>query len=1248
MTAEQFKKQLPDFASSELKIRPPLTFRHVSARMFPLRANLDILQQLCDSFLNIVPREAGYFRAPVPYVFLAVLDYGQMGEKELNDGWFSQVEVYFGVPVEWYRWESGRFVFHDWALITPYIFVNDDVSVPVGRTIYGFPKILAKVEATPSQWIKYPLAPTMLARISTKVFPQVFAGAKLESRVFLEVETAAMSNIRAPFDASSPTLPWTIASNMADAFGGFGRDAWWLAQGMRICPIIPSAGGPEIVPEMMARVMKCFAPGENGLFLNSLNMKQFRREDSEDKICYRALTNGKMEVSAVNDVGLLGENRILLGDLSGGYSISLYEHASLPIAQTLGLESYSSWTSGGVQVQEFKPVIPHWFDVDLIYHRGTNLAWQKSDGIWRNETGEPFTEKANSAYNDEISTAIEAISGPFQFPGTVIRVLPLIANREKLQGFLDSRVNNALKDQIVNDDESPSKYKIRFRVWARGKQRIDGCGTETSGRIAYVYMAASTFDGVISKSNNVGDWAKDELSFLIPIEFQRKPVDPEAKAGDEEKGWETMGVGLVPAFTLVDNCITAFTRWEIQGIQAQTANFRTPKNVWLDQKGAMEPGQPLMCVEVETLPALGEGQNATFAPFLEITQDDPSYGFGNVPDSEARWAGRLRRELLGKRAAKQQYFDDLKIARALSIELLGSEKPFSLYTLKEFRDVKDPDKACYQAIVRVPRKLIGVSDLREIEKTLTVRLYGYPPFDIVKDLGLHAIPLEDRSAGTVYSMQALRPFYIRATVEEAKSECLIARSGSKQWILYPKAFETMLGKEKSLPIVVDLAAERVQDMTDPSHTAETMAQARLRWSNRTAKTAEKKKGKNKQTMGTAKSASAEEAEAQVISVKMAQDALDVLDAQVVIESILSREWSNCDPNARWRKGRQALIDTFCQLPVNGKLRPYTEAELYRKTNNDLTRKVGSVAGYIEEKNLWQRTAEDDWSLSKLIALAHTGTATGKASKGGAGAQQASSRKGTQAPDNKDMDQLNELVKENLRGEGPDISWCKAMVKIIRSLSDFALEEDELEHFVDFLSPVAILGVPGIMSAYAVKDKKKRNKQKRPEVPKPEALAGRAIREGKQLLDLLHKIQKRHIQGASTDCGGPDLQAAALNERLTRLLSRLEKELDDEKVTDEDARTQLEKERAHADEFAEIIVLARNKRQLQLDALLNKLSKAFQKPDFCIRRDAFREANRESLLPIEQSWDEHWYYGREIKLEGSLAKVVCDRMIESRK
>jgi len=138
MTPEEFTNRLPLVTGDPDKaftIKPPFEFNGLSARFFPLRASLDALQQLCNSYVNIVPPEVGRFRAVVPYAYLAILDYSQISELVTPSGWFAQVEVYFGVPVEWYKVARGKWVFHDWAVLTPYIFVDDDFSVPLGRTV---------------------------------------------------------------------------------------------------------------------------------------------------------------------------------------------------------------------------------------------------------------------------------------------------------------------------------------------------------------------------------------------------------------------------------------------------------------------------------------------------------------------------------------------------------------------------------------------------------------------------------------------------------------------------------------------------------------------------------------------------------------------------------------------------------------------------------------------------------------------------------------------------------------------------------------------------------------------------------------------------------------------------------------------------------------------------------------------------------------------------------------------------------
>ena len=1278
MTPEEFTAGLPKFALNELGVIPPLVFRGVSARFFPLRASLNVLQQLCDSYLNIVPPEAGHFRVPMPYVYLVVLDYGQMGESEMRTGWFSQVEVYFGVPVEWYKRVRGQWVFHDWGVITPYIFVNDDVSVPIGRTVYGFPKVLAKVELTSSQWMKNPIAPTTLARISTTVFPQAYTGGNLENRMFLEIERGTLSNMRVPLDTMTPMAPWTIASNLASALGGFGRDALWMSQAMRISPVNPFAG-PALIPEMLRRMMPSFAPGGTGFILNSLNVKQFRRAEDPSQVCYRALTNGRMQTTGFNRAGLLGETQTMLGDLSGGHSIWLYEDSSLPIAETLGLEVHQSLTTNGVKVAEFKPVVPFWVDVDLTFSSGTNVAWQTDNGIWKGPDGEEFNagHRSNPPYNNTISTAVEAIAGPFQFTGTTIRVIPLLASRAKVEKALESLVNKPLQSPIADEDGNPGKYKVRFELWARGEQAINTAAA-FGGDFAYVYLTASSFGGVISASDNVGDWAKYELAFMIPVKWQRMTIEEWERQENgvpvnERGNWETVGVGMVPAYTLADNGITAMSRMEIQGIATGTANFVRPESVWLGEEDQANPMQTLLRVDAELLPALGAGQMATFLPVIEITRNDPNNGLGTAPDTAWRWAEDLRHELGMKKATKQQYFEQIKVARALSLELLGNQTAFSLYTLKEFRDATDPNKACYQSLTRVPRVLKEVFDVREIEETLALRIYGYPSMNIVEELGLQASRLDESAAGIVYSMQGIRPFYVRATLDEPLASRLLWRAGGSTWTIQKKAFETMLSGEGKVPaITVDMKAETLQDQMDPSRTAATMFQAQQRWEGRQVLPWD------------------------VISVEQARDAVRVIDPQTVIESILSREWSNFDPEARWRKGRQALLKGFSALPQGGVLKAFAEAELYRQINNEMAAAPGAVAGRIPLASMAPKASGSQGakgnslptvlkSVDAYVLLAVRGALL-------AGnivdlADQVSNMK--ECPwldrltgiDVKDAvtevdDQLYEIVTQNLEGQGAADRWRTQVGETLRSQFLFTLERLKLEKCIDILSPLAILGLEGVIAAYATINQQARNSnqnqpqqqgtnpqqdgsqpqqqaenqppqsqgsetpQQKGNDPQPRTAAD-FVTEGKALIAALNEIARRGVVGEPSPHNNLDTVALAEESRLKNMLSTLEAEFLDEKVSGESPEATLDKARAHSTEEGEIVTLARDKCQVQFEALINKLSRAYQKPDFCLRRDAFSAADRDRLLPLALSWDPEWYYGEVIKLDPGLAGAVLN-------
>ncbi len=194
-----------DAPGGSLRIQPPFSFAGMTARVFPLRANIDSLQRFVDGHLNFIPPEVGRFRVPAPYVYLMMLDYGKLALEAANLGWLAQREIMFCVPLEWYKVVDGRWVFSDWATVAPFIYVDDDLSMGLGRTVYGWPKTLARLTPTIAAWMENPVAPVTQATVSTMVFPKLYYGRKLEEHVFLEVErTPPISTLPHPSRSREP------------------------------------------------------------------------------------------------------------------------------------------------------------------------------------------------------------------------------------------------------------------------------------------------------------------------------------------------------------------------------------------------------------------------------------------------------------------------------------------------------------------------------------------------------------------------------------------------------------------------------------------------------------------------------------------------------------------------------------------------------------------------------------------------------------------------------------------------------------------------------------------------------------------------------------------------------------------------------------------------------------------------------------------------------------------------------------
>jgi hypothetical protein len=1102
------------------------------------------------------------------------------------------------VPVEWYKVVNGRWVFHDWAVITPFIYVDDDFSVPMGRMVYGFPKALARARAVENDWIRDVRAPITLAQIETAVFPEVYQGDELETRVFLEVERAPpMANFQLPPNPRSPAAPWTMAAHIADAVGGLSRDAMWMAQAMRIFGVNPG-DHQSIPPEMLNRARSMVDPAGPGIVLNSLNLKQFRRSAAPMEIAYQGLTNGPMQLTAFSRGGWLNEERMMLGDMSGGHRVKLHEYTTLPIVRKLGLEVERRWRGDGVDVAELVPVMPFWMETNVRYADGVNLAWRTGKGPWKDGSGKtvetPSTpvslKREKPRFNTTLASAVEAITGPFQYAGTTVRVLPLLANVEKLQKYVDAYINDAL-DNKPDDGEprSAPASGIRLSVWHRPPAQVDQ-GDPIGGSTAYVYMTASSYESVTSLTNNAGDWAKYELSFMIPVKLERQ--------GDDGK-WVTEGVGVVPTFNFVDRSIAAIARLEVEGISTQRAEFIRPDIDWLsDGQSPVGEEQTLLRIEGEVIHAIGEDQQTALEPIVEIFRIKKANAFAsaNSRDAMSNWVNLLRREQGTKKGTKAKFPEQCKVARALALEILGNRTPIAMYSLKQIRDVTDPTKACYQSLERQSRSFQDLLDIREIEQNVVVRFRDFPTLKLVDTLGIVGQSTPGEGAGVIHTTHAVRPFYIQGTINESFSEPVATRAGTEEWEVSEEVFNTRLSTQPNdltPKFVANRQCETLQDQGDPCrmhHLMRQTAQGTLPPMSPGAGYGVESVIPSAVPPGLTES----EWLRQRISPEEARNALEIIDPQIVIDSVLSREWGNADPNARWRLGIAELSAGYGDLLAGstGKHAADAEQALYEIANKKMATRPGSspklnedvIKGLVplHEATLWRKALEQHFAVLAAWTIFRL--------------------------DGRLVQQSIEIAKvvkaRASASEAPQIDADMMPSALCASLRELLVAISNIAHMKIGWGPS-------------------------PDHHLSTKISGDQIRLDEIIRqDLLPVALEFGLNTADPNCPWE------INPPTDETLPS-----EDEIATEIESRRQLEIAWMQLDTFRQATELARAKCEIQRNALVTKLSRAYQKPDFCINRSPIGP-ERDDMLPASLAWDNNWYYGKRIDAQ-SVGGVAHD-------
>jgi hypothetical protein len=707
---------LPEFnlALGEFLALPPhleQKYSNVVTQIFPLKASMNRMQEFCDSYLNLEEDLPLHFKPAVPWVLMQVVDYGEMATTSRNLGWFSQHELAFGVPLRCYKKENSEWVFVDWAMVFPFIFVDNPLSLSGGRKIYGWSKSGIKFDSSPS--IFEAGNARRLANISL-VTSGTNYGERSDAEEFLQIFQ------RRPFVSASSAVT-DLFSAIPRAIAGSITAAYSIFETAGLFPVGYSDRDLKSLEEMLSRFYglansvapRSFrAPPEKGASrppedqapalapFNIITMKQIRDVHSSSTACFQAIVGSKMQIERTIDGGSLFDP--LAGDMSGGIYINMLDTVVQPIVRTLGLETSEHSSVGGMPASTVRPTMPFWLKMDLGYGLADSQCWRTNTTKWSSGDALQKIPPREIKYLNLGSGASEEVSGPYNFPQMTLRVMPLRADKKTLQDLVNRYLNNDF---------------FEFEVTGQIK--------DADGSHAVVCLIGANFEEMTSAGDRETKYSDRELTFAVPVSWWEKR-DP-----------RTRRPALIPLYIFAGTDWNATTSYEVYGQLSLKSKLVDPDISWLVAPSGPHKLEPLVTVETELFPELGKSQEAQDMRVLEILP---------APGTAARGSIATYLKQLG-----------------LDHFLTGNE--FHSISLKQVMDAKDCRLANYQALVGLLRQFAGRKSPAGTPATgplapLAIRVFDYPTFPIVGTLGL--IPEECDNTGPypIYTLNPIDSFWV--------------------------------------------------------------------------------------------------------------------------------------------------------------------------------------------------------------------------------------------------------------------------------------------------------------------------------------------------------------------------------------------------------------------------------------------------------------------------------------------------------
>jgi hypothetical protein len=814
--------------------------RNVALQVYPLRADMAVMRQFIDSYLNFVDDEYSlpfYFKPAMPYVMLQILYYPYLAVTTGNTVWLTQREVSFSVPLECYRVDRhGKRVFNHYATCSPFLYLDVQPTITSGRDIFGLPKVALRFQ--PLEPFFRPEEPSLLTDLRLRCTGPAGDEFNPLLKVFQDPPRFTSTNI---VNDTLTTIPSAARSWIAMMTGVWEQTVQPPARGYErtrdLASILEmSRAGVDLVTSSLPAFSLYRSALEDyestadiqlgPMNIDMVSLKQFRDAEKTDYACYQSLVSSLLYMDRINAGGSLADP--LSRDLSGGIFVKIHDIPSQPLINSLGLVTDSRVDAEGGSVWTIRPQSPFWLNVDLSYSLGVNLSWRTMDRSW--SAGEAPGHKARemTQYNTFGSGALQEVAQRMISPEASILILALPLDKDGPQ-----KITKLCREYFCNDRFEFEPWLLKFcpdpdpTKEPLPEDKVDGgviqFGDELKNwREVFARKAEGTLEVVLRRGRiqvqRQGHNVIDVGESMVGGEVESKPKgNPEECASfiymivydvlnsregaglstehdvelavpfkwfRKENKDQTIGYGVFPVYAFSDSEEATITQSEVFGRPTVLADI---SGVILDAMAARRKRythSPVKLGDALIVADVGDPTGATEPtyPMLRPNYQQPVLNV-NTAVLGALYSGDQPKDRTVIQLVEGPATPKYTKAGQAAVDYLNQPNDYMApwAGLKQVVDCRLPKRASYQSIVMQGMKIKRLKPPGQSESVFDVRIGRYQALPIVQTLGLkvaHSNPGQDTTIDTVEAAFAV---WIRVDIEEQPALNLCSRAGDSPW-----------------------------------------------------------------------------------------------------------------------------------------------------------------------------------------------------------------------------------------------------------------------------------------------------------------------------------------------------------------------------------------------------------------------------------------------------------------------------------